>query len=1006
MRIFLLTILSLVSMGLFAQDLTVTGVITTADTNETAIGATIMIKGTSKGTVTDFDGRYELPNVPSDAVLVYSTVGMKTQEIPVDGRTVINVVLQSDVELIDEVVVVGYGVVKKSDLTSSITTVKGEDINQTISGNAVASLQGKANGVQVTGTGAPGSTPRVIIRGVSTVNGSDPLYVVDGMPVGTNINFLNQEDIESMEVLKDASASAIYGTRGSNGVILITTKKGKAGKTQFQFNSSVGFQTISAPTMAGASEYEKVIKARYINDGSTPVWNGKDNITDAEGTNWWNVIIKNPAIVQSHNLSFQGGNDKITYSASLGYFQQNSNYEVGNWDKLNSRFNMEYKFNKYVKSGVDLMIKRESWEDTPDLFHATLRMDPTTPIYKPQEMWTDNPLDNYARSNNNQIWNPAAEIARQNSSSTEYGMMLNPYLSIEPIKNLTLRTQFGTNALFRLSDSFTPKFYIDNLEQNANSHVERTFNHWIDWNWTNTINYNTTIASKHNINVMAGYTMEKFANYWLTGSRENTPSNYEDLQHVSAGTMNEKASGTNAYNTLVSVLGRVMYNYDNKYYVTATARTDGSSRFPKGNKFATFPSVSLAWRMSEEGFMKNQDVISNLKIRAGWGRVGNQNIDNSSFLSLIGNADYVFGGDRVLGTAVSTIGNTRLCWETVEDYNVGVDVSFLNNRLSVVADWFRKESRDMLLQSDNLGILGYPMWNGQMWANVGSMRAQGWELSLNWNDQVGDFSYGIGLNLSSVKNTALKLLGDSPIYAGEFHGDYIIRNMEGQEISQFYGYVADGLFQNQTEINSHTSEQGDKLQPDAVPGDIRFKDINNDGILDDKDKTVIGSAFPDLMIGLNTNFSYKNFDLVANFYGTIGNDIYNTTKDMYSGINNENVIAGTYDKVWNGEGSTNSIPRLSANDLNGNYKRVSSFFVEDGSYFRCKLLQIGYTIPKKVLKVTDLRISVSAQNLFTITKYSGLDPEQAAMGSVISSGLDYLGYPNPRSFLVGLNLKF
>ena len=714
--------------------------------------------------------------------------------------------------------------------------------------------------------------------------------------------------------------------------------------------------------------------------------------------------------MQSYNLSFQGGSDKIVYSGSVGYFRQNSHYDYGYWDKLTARFNTEYRFNKIVKAGMDFSPKLERWDDTPNLMNDAMRMDPTTPVFRPEEQWTDNVYNNYSRSHNSQVWNPVANVARMNNGSDEYGLLMNPYINIEPIKGLTIRSQFGVNARFRIADKFEPKFFIDNLEQKEQSYVERKADNWIDWNWTNTINYMTTL-DKHSINVMGGYTMEKFSEYWVLGSRENTPSNLEELQYINAGTMNQKSEGTNAYSTLISYLGRLMYNYDGRYYLTASIRVDGSSKFPTGSKYATFPAVSGAWRISSEQFMKDQDIFSNMKLRAGWGRVGNQNIDSNAYLSLVGASDYVFGNsaDRVLGTSVSSIGNTNLRWETVEDVNVGIDLGMLNGRLNVTADWFQKKSTDMLLKKDNLLILGYPMWNGQMWTNIGKMKATGWELSVNWNDKVNDFGYEIGVNLSSVKNKAVKLLGESPILTGGFNGDYIIRNEEGGEISRFYGYIADGIFQNQTEVNAHTGEHGEVLQANAVPGDIRFKDLNNDGVLDDKDKVYLGSALPDLMLGLNTHFSYKDFDLVANFYGTFGNDIFNKTREMYSGVGGSNVFAGTYEKAWNGEGTSNEVPRLSVNDANNNYKRVSSFFVENGSYFRCKLLQLGYTLPKSLVDGLGIRVSVSAQNLFTITKYSGMDPERAGLSGdagITESGIDGVGYPNPRTFLVGLNLTF
>ena len=1002
--------LCLLSLNGYAQQVTVKGVVTSATDNELMIGTTVQVKGTSNGTITGLNGEYSLMNVPKNAVLVFSTIGFKTQEVQVNERSVINVSLKEATELLDEVVVIGYGAVKKSDLTSSISTVKGEQITETTTGNAMDALQGKVNGVQVMSGGGPGTQPKVLIRGVTTVNGSDPLYVVDGMPVGTNINFLNSNDIESMEVLKDASAAAIYGTRGSNGVILITTKKGTVGKTRFNFTSSIGFQTISDPNMAKASEYEQVFKTRYTNEGRTPVWNSKENITDAEGTDWWNEVVNKTALVQNYAFSVSGGNDKIVYNLSLGYFRNKSQFDVGYWDKINARLNTEYTFNKYVKMGFDIAPRVESWDDTPDQFSNAMAMDPTTPVFRDESEWVDNEYNNYARSHNNQTWNPVASIARANAHSREYGVILNPYLQVTPIKNLILRTQFGINAHIRREDKFTPEFEIDQLEKSTYSNVSRKMTEWLDWNWTNTASYMTTIAEKHNLNAMVGFTAERFAEYWVSGARDDTPNNSDNLQEVHAGTLNQKSDGNTSFSTLLSYIGRVMYNYDNRYYLTGSLRADGSSKFPKGNKYALFPSVSAAWRLIGEKFMEDQTFFDNLKIRAGWGRVGNQSISNSAYLTLLDSSDAVFGSDqsRVTGTTISSVGNNTLKWETVEDYNLGLDMSLLNSRLDVTFDIYQKKSSDMLYAKQNILAVGYPNWNSQVTMNIGSMKATGWELSFNWHDKIAkDFNYNVGLNLSAVKNKAIKLSGDGPIYTGGFNSDQIIRNEDGAEIGRFYGYVADGLFQNETEVLAHTDEHGNVLQANAKPGDIRFKDLNHDGTLDDSDKTYIGNAYPDLMMGVNMGFNYKNIDFTANFYGTFGNDIFNTTRNLYSGANGSNVYAGTLNKAWHGEGTSYDIPRLTANDNNLNYSRVSSFYVEDGSYFRCKLLQVGYTLPKRVLGNAELRLSFSAQNPFTITGYSGMDPERPQLGkSVIETGIDWIAYPNPRTFLFGIDLKF
>lgn len=561
----LLLCLALISLCGYAQQITVKGVVTSATDQQPLIGTTVQVKGTGTGTITGIDGDYTLPNVDKNAVLVFSSIGFESQEIAVGGRTTINVVLKEAAELLDEVVVIGYGAVKKSDLTSSIATVKGDEITETVTGNAMDALQGKVNGVQVTSGGGPGATPKVLIRGVTTVNGTNPLYVVDGMPVGDNINFLNSNDIASMEVLKDASAAAIYGTRASNGVILITTKKGKTGKARINWNSSVGFQTVAKPNIAGAAEYKEVFNTRYTNDGLSSIWNDTGATTNPGGTDWWDTVVNKTALVQNHSLSVAGGSEQFVYNFSVGYYRNNSQFDVGYWDKINIRLNTEYTFNKYVKLGVDIAPRVESWDDTPNQFSAAMAMDPTTPVFRPQDQWEDNEYNNYQRSYNNQEWNPAGSIARSNAHSRELGAILNTYLQVTPIEKLTLRTQFGANAHYRRSDSFVPKFNMDPLEKQDLNEITRRNQEWFDWNWTNTATYMDTFAEKHNLNVMAGFTAERFAWYNTQARRDNVPNNLDQMQEVNAGQQGtDEANGETTYNTLVSFLGRVMYNYDNR----------------------------------------------------------------------------------------------------------------------------------------------------------------------------------------------------------------------------------------------------------------------------------------------------------------------------------------------------------------------------------------------------------------------------------------------------------
>lgn len=1005
-------LVALFGLSALAQGLTVTGTVTSKEDGEPLIGATVLVQGTSKGTATDFDGNYVLTDVPSNAILVFNYIGYQQSTVPVNGQNVINIELSESATSLDELVVVGYGVAKKSDLTSSISTIKGSELNEMISGNAMDAIQGRVPGVQVVSGGGPGSNPAVMIRGVTSVNGTAPLYVVDGVPLNTdNINFLNNNDIESMEVLKDASASAIFGTRASNGVIIITTKKGKSGATHVDFSASAGWQYIPKPSIAWADEYEKVFYARYENDGRVAPWNSPYvDYGEVDSTDWWKLVVDKTALVQNYSLSVRGGNDKYIYSLSAGYYRNNSQFKGGYWDKMNVRLNTEYNFTNWLKAGLDLAPNLESWESAPELFSAAMGMDPTTPVYRPESEWNPaNPMDDFQRSYNNQEWNPVASLARMDNHSTKFQLLMNPYLQIQPIRQLTLRTQFGANLWYQRSDGYDYAFHINALEQNDKDSAYRNYSDQLNWSWTNTATYMDTFAEKHNLTLMAGFTAERYANYWANASRQDIPGNSSLLHEVSAGTGDQFASGSTSYQTLASVLGRVMYNYDNRYYLTASIRYDGSSRFPKGNKWATFPSVSLAWRLSEEVFMEStRNWLDQAKIRLGWGKVGNQSINPGLFLSTMDNSvNYVFNSTRFPSTIVGQMGNPFLRWETVEDYDFGIDATFLRNRLNVTFDLYQKNSHDMLYAAQGLLIAGNPAWMGAITQNIGEMRARGWELSLSWRDTAGEFGYDVGVQLSGVRNKAIKFSGDGPVLTGGGLNESIIRNEDGQLISRFYGYTADGLFQNWEEVYAHTDEHGTLLQPDAQPGDIRFKDIDHNGVLNEYDKSYIGNPYPDLMIGFNIGLNWKGWDFIANFYGTYGNDVFNLEKKRYSGGGGQNVYRGTLNKAWHGEGTSNDIPRLSYNDLNQNYGRVSSFYVEDGSYLRCKLITLGYTLPKKWLGDYNLRLYFSAQNLFTITKYTGMDPERPFYdGSVIEKGIGNAKYPTPQTYLFGVDFKF
>lgn len=971
--------------------------------NEPLIGVNIVEKGTTNGVITDINGNYAITVAGGNSELTFSYISYKTVTQKVGQRTTIDVTLAEDAEALDEVVVVGFGSVKKSDLTSSISSVKGSDVRNMNVSNATESLQGKVAGVQIVGTGGPGGQPKVLIRGISTINlTTDPLYVVDGVPMSGGINFLNPNEIESMEVLKDASASAIYGSRASNGVIMITTRKGVEGKPAFYLDMNYGVQEMKNPyNMADAVEYAEILNKAAENAGFPKEF---ENPADYAGktTNWWGAGIRKYSPQMNISLGVQGGTEKNKYAVSLNYYSQDSFYEKGGYKKFTSRFTNDYVFNKVVSAGYMLNPRYESWGN-PSNFGDFDRIDPITPIYKPAEELTgeENEYSIYARSPS-YVWNPVATVKRWKESNRSYALSSAAYLQIKPIKDLIFRSQFSIELDSRITDKFSPDFVIDPAHEfQTNNKVERSQPMYRNWNLQNTLTYLKTFAQKHNFSIMVGNTLEEWNGTSLWGNQERIPNNSDTLQELDAGTLNPKTGGTSYTLSLLSYLGRVTYNYDNKYYLTATYRLDGSSKFLKKNKWASFPSASVAWRVSSEPFMSaTADVINDLKLRVGWGRVGNQNLPSSVYMSKLGQNYYVLGGNTVNTTYPSAIKNEDIRWETVEDINAGIDFSLFKGKLSGSLEYYVKNTKDMLFQKAYPSYSGYPS-DAKIWTNVGSMRSKGFEVSMAYNDKMGDFQWGANFTLTTFNVKMTELTGDKePLYGS---GERTM-TIEGDEPGFFYGYKADGLFQNKTELNRHTNNKGQFLQPYAQEGDIRFLDVNGDGVLNADDRTKIGSPWADVTMGLNLNFRYKGFDLAANFYASVGNDLVNDNKnELMNAVGKTNKLSGLLNSAWHGEGTSNDIPRLSMTDDNQNFAKFSSFYVEDGSFLRLKNLQLGYTF-RKLPGLNKLRLYVAAQNLFTLTGYSGVEPEVS--GDVLGFGFGGWNYPVQRTYTAGVNITF
>jgi TonB-linked SusC/RagA family outer membrane protein len=966
-------------------------------------GVNVFAKGTKTTTVTDFDGNYSIVVADNKSELEFSFVGFITQVVKVGGQTAIAVVLQESSQALEEVVVVGYATVKKSDVTSSIASIKGKELQTMTVGNVTESLQGKVAGVQVTGAGGPGGQPRVLIRGISTVNlSTDPLYVVDGIPMGTSINFLSNNEIESMEVLKDASASAIYGSRASNGVILITTKKGKVGKPKFNFDLSTGTQVMNNPyNMANAESYATIMNNAYTNAGYSEYLPNPEQYI-GKTTDWWGAGIKKYTPVTNASLGVSGGSETHTYAVSLNYYKSDSFYNVGGWERITARIANDFKFSDKFSVGITLNPRYETW-GSPGNWADFDRIDPITPIYKPTDQLdgTENEYSIYARSPS-YVWNPVAAVKRYDDYTDLYNLNTNAYLQYTPIKGLVIRTQGSLEIGDKVWSKFSPDFVIDAAHEKAEiNSVERKNTTNNDWTWQSTATYSKTFASKHNASLMVGATMEEYNGRDVWGYGEGVPNNSDAMREVNAATKNFDSGGNSWSSSLMSYLSRLSYNYDAKYYFTGTFRRDGSSKFMAQNKWANFPSASASWRISNEDFMSGaKTFVNDLRFRAGWGRVGNQSLPSSVYESNIGQGYYPIGGNIVDTAYPSSMANKDIKWETVEDVNFGLDFGLWKNKLSGSVEYYQKTTRDMLFLKQYPTYSGFPGYS-TIWTNVGSMRSNGIDLLVSYKDKKGGFSYGADLTFTTVNVDMVSLSTEGEKLYGSGNRTLTV---EGEQPGYFYGYVADGLFQNQTELNAHTDEHGTKLQPYAKAGDVRFKDLNGDGKLDDKDRTKIGSPWADYTMGLNLNLAYKQFDLLVNFYSSIGNDLVNQNiSDLYNGTSLSNKVSGLDQMAWHGEGTSNYVPRLSKDDNNENFSKFSSMYVEDGSFLRMKNIQLGYSLYNKY-GFDKLRLSLSGQNLWTVTNYTGVDPEVG--GGVLGSGFGGWNYPVQPTVLLGLNVAF
>lgn len=1027
MRILYLTKEVILFTILFATHLvalgqtTIRGQVTSTEDGGVLPGVSVLLQGTGEGTTTDVNGEFRLEIQQSDAVLVFSYIGFVSQEVPVGNQTTINVNLEPDYKELEEVVVVGYGTQKKSDLTGAVASVTSEEIKNQAVTNVQTALVGRIPGVYAaTGSGQPGSGAMIRIRGFGTVNNNNPLYVVDGQFLD-DINNIHPNDIDRIEVLKDASATAIYGSRGANGVVVITTKKGTEGAPVITFDGYVGSTSSTwEPRISNSEQLYNFLKESYEND-DLPFPEGIEKLYNrGVDTDWWDVTTQN-GLTQNYNLSIRGGTDKLNSSLSLGYVQEDGFIKTTTYNRFTANWNGEYKISSRVSIGGNLNLvqsQERGMSGFSEPVWQIISADPFSYVYSPlvDESDPNYEYNKYAPTEWAYTDNPLFLLESNNATVRKFNTYGNLYANIEILDGLTYRAQFSLNRPTTRNKAFYPTFNAKPSELNMGRIKFRAVNQLnmsesssVQTLWQQTLNYRKTFADKHDLTALVGLTYENNQFESFGGSRTHFPSNDPAFWVLGAGTEAPNISGSMSENAILSYLGRVNYSYADRYLLTASLRADGSSRFARGNRWGYFPSFSAGWRVVNESFFQNLNIqaISDLKIRAGWGQTGNQSISNTAIITTINSAPhliYTFGDVHLPAYGPRSIGNAGVQWETSEQLNVGLDAGFFDNRLSLTMDYFVKTTKDMLLQVPVPAYAGYP---SSPYSNAGSVENKGIELAINWQQNHGSFYYAIGANASTYKNKVLQLGQlNEPIFGRGFKSG-LTKTEVGGPIGMFYGYKWEGVFQNQAEIEAHSGTDGQLLQPLAKPGDFKFADVNGDGVLDDDDRTYIGNPHPDLIYGFNLNLGYKNFDLSALFSGTLGNDMWNENLAKHL-VSIDNVPADAYEKAWRQEGDQTRFPRITQSNLNNN-GRTSSWYVEDGSYLRLKNIQLGYSLPKSITAKTNVlsscRIYVSGQNLFTLTNYTGMDPE-VGNNNPTQLGFEITRYPSSRILTVGVNAQF
>lgn len=1030
-----------------AQSSSASGTVVSSSDNLPLPGVNVVVKGTTNGTITDMDGKFSL-SVENGATLVVSFIGFETQEVMYSGQP-LNISLVEEFSDLDEVVVVGYGVQKKKLNTGATVQVKGDDIARLNTTNPLQAMQGQTPGVSIASTsGQPGSDMKVTIRGLGTIGNSGPLYLIDG--IGGDISTLNPADIESIDVLKDAASAAIYGAQAANGVVLITTKSGKEGKSQVSFDAYYGVQSVERQVdLLDAKEYMTIMDEQSLNSGkATFNWNGKKDdgsyaiagIHDAEGniydTDWVDTMLKDNAQTQSYSLSISGGSATSTYAMSMGYMSQEGvvgGKEVSNYERYNFRINSEHKvWDDILKVGeqVSFVYKLNNGISVGNQYNNTLRgafgVAPIHPVYSDNNIY-------------NMPYNDTSDSGWYDGDGNPYGLMMsntnnenknmtfsgNVYAELEPVKALKLKTVFG--AVYGSSQyrSYTPLYQFSEYSYNEKTRVNQNMNTSLGMTWTNTLSYNFNIDD-HAFNILAGMEAYRYQGTYVGAGNADLKEGYDDWKHayLSNTTASTSADGLSASGNphgdsrSVSYFGRLGWNWKETYMINATVRCDGSSKFKSGERYGIFPSVSAGWVLTNEDFLADMGgVIDFLKLRVSWGQVGNANISDFQYLAPVKNTNthYLFGtsgySDAEAATQLgnnwgaypSRLANPEVTWETSQQTNIGIDARFIGAKLGLNADFYIKDTKDWLVEAPILATVGA----GAPYINGGSVKNTGVELALTWNDEFGDFTYSIGANGAYNKNE----VGDIPTSDGMIHGQTnqlydnspeFYRAENGKPIGYFYGYKTAGIFQSQADIDNWIVAGNGVKQTDVKPGDVKYYDINHDGVIDDNDKVELGNGMPDFTFGFNLSLGYKGFDLSVVANGAAGQEIVQSYRNHSN--KTANYTTAILDR-WTGEGTSNRMPRVTEQNINWEF---SDLYIHDGDYLRISNITLGYDFAKLmgIKKITQCRLYGQVQNVFTFTNYDGMDPEIGYGTDGWVSGVDLGYYPRPRTMLVGLNIKF